>query len=149
MSRTNPHEVETDEQAEARWRGLYRLAALGVSLALVLTLVDIGLSSSGWDVEVGVMAAQDWFALYQRSWLIGLRNLGFINVITFTLSIPLYLALYRLHRKAAPAYAGITWAALDRGAGREGLLTRGEALGATAIGGAVHATAVVRQVYKR
>jgi hypothetical protein len=37
---------------------------------------------------------------------------------------------------------------LTRLAGREGLLTPGEVLGAAAIGGAVHATAVARQVYK-
>jgi Protein of unknown function with HXXEE motif len=40
------------------------------------------------------------------------------------------------------------WWRLTRLAGREGLLTRGGALGAAAIGGAVHATAVARQVYK-
>ncbi len=70
-------------------------------------LVDIGLSFGGGDVEVAGLSAEDWFALYHRSWFMGLRNLGFFSVISTTLSIPLYLALYRVHRKACPAFAAL------------------------------------------
>jgi hypothetical protein len=101
---------ERDEHAQANWRSLYRLAGVGALLGLALMLTDIGLTFAGGDVQVGGLSALDWFALYQRNWFLGLRNLGFFNVLSTTLSIPLYLALYRLHKYAAPAYAALALA---------------------------------------
>lgn len=95
------------EAAETNWHSLYRVAGVGALIAVGFVLLDIVLSFTGGDVAVGGLSATDWFAYFQSNWFLGLRNLGFFNVINLTLTIPLYLALYRLHRRAAPAYAAL------------------------------------------
>ena len=107
MSQERTRFDAVNDQPGAGWNGLYRLAGIGALLATLLVMVDIGMSFGGGDVGVAEMTTADWFALYQRDWFMGLRNLGFFNVISTIISIPLYLTLYRLHRKAAPAYAAL------------------------------------------
>lgn len=99
------NDVVGDERAEADWQGLYRVAGACALLGLALMLLDIVLTFVGGDVEVGRMSAEEWFTLFQQDWFMGLRNFGFINVTSTIVTIPLYLALYRLHRKALPAFA--------------------------------------------
>lgn len=91
--------------AQASWKSLYRIAGAGVWISVVLMLLDIALSFLGGDVSVGEMTGADWFVYLQQNGFVGLRNLGLFNVISTTLAIPLYLAMYRLHRKDDPAYA--------------------------------------------
>jgi len=107
MLQENNHQNLDEETSETRWRGLYRVAGVGVLIAVAFMLLDIGLSFAGGDVEVGGISAVEWFAYIQNSWFLGLRNLGFFNVINTALTIPLYLALFWLHRKAAPAFAAL------------------------------------------
>jgi hypothetical protein len=107
MTQENVNDIGRIESSWTDERSLYRLACLGALLALSLMVLDIGLTFVDGDVAVGRMNAQDWFALYQQSWFMGLRNFGFINVTSIIVSIPLYLALYRLHRKALPAFAAL------------------------------------------
>jgi hypothetical protein len=107
MSQDNKNERIELSPAENDWGRLYLVAGAGALLALALMLLDIGLTFAGGDVEVGRMSAEDWFALYQRDWFMGLRNFGFINVLSLIVALPLYLALYWLHRKAYPAFAAL------------------------------------------
>lgn len=95
------------EPAESGWISLYRVAGAGALIAVVFILLDIGLTFTGGDMEVGGVSAVDWFAHFQSNWFMGLRNMGFFNVINITVTIPLYLALYRLHRSQLPAFAAL------------------------------------------
>lgn len=107
MLRENREAVSAVQTPEDNSPGLYRLAGVGVLLSLGLVLLDIGLSFGGGDVPVGTLSAREWFAIYQHNWFVGLRNLGFFNVVSPLLTIPLYLALYRLHRRQAPVGAAL------------------------------------------
>ena len=91
----------------AGWNSLYRVAAVCALLSVGFMLMDIGMSFTGGDVEVGGLGAVDWFAHFQDNWFLGLRNLGFFNVLNITLAIPLYLVLFHLHHKANPAYSAL------------------------------------------
>ncbi len=110
MFREMTDSFETRARAEANWRSLYRLAGMGAALSLALVLLDMALSFTGGDVGVSEMSVQEWFSLYQRNWFMGLRNLGLFNVVSTLVTIPLYLALYRLHRRTCPAYAALALA---------------------------------------
>lgn len=91
----------------AGWISLFRAAGAGALLSVGLMVLDIGLSFSGGDLEVGALAAADWLRYLQEHWFLGLRNLGFFNVVNLVLTAPLYLALYRLHRRSHPAGASL------------------------------------------
>jgi hypothetical protein len=41
----------------------------------------------------------DWFELFNENAFMGLRNLGLLNIFFNLLAIPIYLALYGVHRK--------------------------------------------------
>ena len=49
----------------------------------------------------------DWFTQLQSNWFMGLRNLGLLNIIMFTLGIPMYFALYAAHRKVNKLFAAL------------------------------------------
>jgi hypothetical protein len=49
----------------------------------------------------------DWFTQLQSNWFMGLRNLGLLNIIMFTLGIPMYFALYVAHRKVNKTFAAL------------------------------------------
>lgn len=93
--------------AEAGWRSLYRAAGAGALVAVGFVLLDIVISFAGGDPGVGELSAVEWFRQLQDNWFVGLRNLGLFNVINPLLTLPLYLALYQLHRKRAPAGAAL------------------------------------------
>ena len=100
-------EKQTFDMVEGDWKSFYRLAGAGVLLSVVFIAVDMVMTPAGADPGVGKMSAVDWFANFNSSWLAGLRNYGMINVINTILTIPLYLALYHLHRKLSPAYGAL------------------------------------------
>lgn len=95
------------ETAEAGWSNLYRAAGVGALIAVGLVLLDIAISFMGADPGVGELSAVEWFSQLQDNWFVGLRNLGIFNVINPLLTLPLYLALYQLHRKSAPTGAAL------------------------------------------
>src|ERR1017187_8454703 len=47
----------------------------------------------------------DWFTLFQTHWFLGLRNLGFLNLIGAALLAPTVLAIYSALRRDHEAYA--------------------------------------------
>jgi hypothetical protein len=49
----------------------------------------------------------EWFSLFQTDRFHAFSNLGAINIITLSLGIPIYLALYQAHRRDHPAFAAL------------------------------------------
>jgi hypothetical protein len=97
-----------DTNAEkSKGKGLYVLGGISAFTALLLVLVDIAISMGGGDFSPHTLTAIDWFKMYQENSLIGLRMLGLINVISLTVCIPLYFALYEAHRKVCGIYAAL------------------------------------------
>jgi hypothetical protein len=87
---------------ETQPRPLYRVVAIGLIAAVGLVLLDIGMSFGGGDLATGSLSAAGWLALFQRDAFLGLRNMGLFNMISPLATLPLYLALYHLHRRSFP-----------------------------------------------
>lgn len=97
------------ENPNAGWPSFYKLAGASAMLVVLVILTDIGLTFLPAGAEPpGTMTAIDWFALFQDNWFFGLRNLGLLpNILTLCLLIPLFLALYAIHKKTNQAYAAL------------------------------------------
>jgi len=82
---------------------------IGGTAALLTVLVAFGeilitfLPGGSEQVETVI----DWFTQLQNNWFMGLRNLGFLNIIMFALGIPIYFALYTAHRKVNKTFAAL------------------------------------------
>lgn len=89
------------------WRDIYRLGGVADLITVLVALLDIVLSflPGERDVEPGCLSATNWFARFQESRFLALRDLGLLNIVNTTLAIPVYLALYGAHRRASQALA--------------------------------------------
>lgn len=90
-------------------RNLYRtsgVAALITVLVMVLEMV-ITLLPGGSRGGVEAMTVTDWFDLFQESSFMGLRNLGLMNMLAIFFAIPMYVALYTIHRRGYGAVAAL------------------------------------------
>ena len=74
-------EPETGDAAGQSWRAMYLAGGIAALLALAGTLTDIGLTMiPGWDTSSVPPTIQAWFAQFQTTPLLGLRNLDLLNV---------------------------------------------------------------------
>jgi len=88
-------------------KGICMLGAAAAITAVLLFLADIAISAGGGDMNPGPMTAIDWFGLFQANSLSGLRMLGIINIASLIICIPLYFALYTVHRQFCRSYAAL------------------------------------------
>lgn len=94
------------ETNDVRWKDFYKVAGMAALLIVLAGLVDIVTSILGGDTrETSSVSVLEWFTLFQINPFYALSNLGLINIITLTLGVPLYLALYNIHRRDNPAFA--------------------------------------------
>jgi hypothetical protein len=57
--------------------------------------------------ENSAVSVVDWFTLFQTNRLTALGNLGLFNILTLSLGVPLYLALFIVHRQNYPSFAAL------------------------------------------
>lgn len=96
-------------ETDARWRNFYKLAGTAALLIVLMGLVDTVLSMLGGETrENSAIPVTEWFALFQTNPITALGNLGLINIITQTLGIPVYLALFNAHRRGNPGFAALS-----------------------------------------
>ena len=94
------------QDTPAEWSGLYKLGAVTSLLILCTALLEILITF----LPGGYASAEtvvDWFNLLQDNWFLGLRNLGLLNIVMTTLSIPMILALCMAHWKVNPKYSAL------------------------------------------
>ena len=106
MPQVKPIQVTSDDVADSNWRSLYNLgaaAALTVVLAALIEMVITFFPGGSTSPETVV----DWFALFQGNWLLGLRNLGLLNIVITVLGIPTFFALYAAHRQVNQVYSAL------------------------------------------
>ncbi len=92
--------MKTLQSADPRWNGLYRtaIAAIVAMLAIMLAQMVVFIL---WPPPETV---EDFFALFQRSELLGLLSMDLLYLANNTVLILIYLALYAaLHRTAESA----------------------------------------------
>ena len=106
MSRKNPGSGARTAAIESGWRGMYVAGGVAALLALAGTLTDIIVAMlPGWETTTTPETVQAWFVQFQTNPLLGLRNLDLLNVVISAIGIPMYLALYGIHRRFAQAPA--------------------------------------------
>ncbi len=89
-----------------QWRKIYILGGLAAFLAFLLTLTDIvfGSISSGNLSQLPNTAIERFYEFQQNS-LFGLYHLDLLNVINSIIMVPLYFALFAVHRKSSLPFA--------------------------------------------
>lgn len=93
---------------DASWKSFYKVAAILALLIVLAGLVDTVSSMLGGEAqENSTIDVAEFFALFQRRPFYAFSYLGMINIITLSLGIPIYLALYHAHRQAQPALAAL------------------------------------------
>jgi hypothetical protein len=100
---------QVDTSGDTGWRGFYPLGAITAFVTVLVMLSEIAITflPGGGRVAPENVTVVDWFELFQRSWFLGLRNLGLINILAASLMIPASLAVFgALKRQHEP------WAAL-------------------------------------
>lgn len=91
-----------------RWNRFFQLAAISALLIVVVGLTDTITSMiSGETRENLSIDIVDWFIMLQTHRFAALGNLGFFNILTLSLGIPVYLALCRLHWTTDPGQAAL------------------------------------------
>ena len=105
MSQNILKQVVNAETADSNWKSLYKLGAAAAWMVVLAFLLDIAISFAGGDFNPATLTATEWFILFQENTLSGLRALGLINILSLTVSVALYLALYAAHRQGCPSYA--------------------------------------------
>jgi hypothetical protein len=97
-----------DTQNDSRWSGFYKVGGTAALLVVLVALLDIIMAMlSGEAKENSAITVIEWFALFQNNPLSAFSNLGLFNIIYLALAIPLYLALYHIHRQVHQAYAAL------------------------------------------
>lgn len=98
-------EIRTQDSS---WQGIYIVGGITALLALAGTLTDIAITMiPGWGASTVPATIQAWFAQFQTNWLLGLRNLDLLNLTISLIGIPMYLALYGVHRRLCQGYAAL------------------------------------------
>jgi hypothetical protein len=102
------NQVTNAETAESAWESLYVLGAIAALVALAGTLADIVITMiPGWEASTVPATIEQWFAQFQVNPLLGLRNLDLLNITISAVGVPLYVALYGVHRKVCQGYAAL------------------------------------------
>ena len=112
------HPTDTNlDPTDASWKRLYRVAAIAALLVVLMALGDIVTMFFESKVAVpGAVSAVGWFTQLHENRLLGLRNLGLLNIINLLLELPLFLALYHVHRRVDRAFAALAMLLLVIGA---------------------------------
>jgi hypothetical protein len=90
------------ERVEPAWKPLYRAAGVAALLAIAFVFVAVIV----FITNPPPTTITAWFALFQRSGLLGLLDLDLLMLVTYVLMGVIYLALYgALHRGHEPIMA--------------------------------------------
>ena len=89
---------------DSNWKSLYKVGGVAALIVVLAALID-ALSAILWYTSSETVI--EWFTLFQNNWLLGLRDLGLLDIIVMALNVPLFFALYAAHRRVNNAYAAL------------------------------------------
>ena len=92
---------------DVSWRSIYILGAVSAVLTLGGTVFDIVLASiPGWQSTSTVpTSVVSWLVQFGAAPLLALRNLDLLNTVLAVVGLPMYVALYGVHRKTRAGLA--------------------------------------------
>ena len=90
-----------DQTDHARWRTLYYAGAVAPLIALLFYLLEFSILFLGVPYPATV---EGWYALIQRSKLLGLWYLNALDILSFALLGIMFLALFMALRRIRPSW---------------------------------------------
>ena len=91
---------------EAQWKLFYRIGAVSAFLALMVMMAEIGITALP-DGAREFHAIEEVFDMYRRNWFMAMRFMGLMNIFATSLMIPVFFALFGLHRKKLLVVSGL------------------------------------------
>lgn len=109
MSRTEKkRKIVHATPIDTSWEKMYLIGGVMALFALMGTLIDISLTMvPGWEITTVPTTILGWFTQFQAKPFLGLRNLDLLNAFILFIQIPMFLALYGVHRKTNQAFAAL------------------------------------------
>ncbi|MFZ0770217.1 MAG: hypothetical protein WCA49_17725 [Candidatus Sulfotelmatobacter sp.] len=106
MSQSELKQVVDAGNEDSGWTSLYKVGGATVLTVFFIPLAEVGISYLPGVARAtqGTVTVIDWFTLFQTHWFLGLRNLGFLNLIGVALLAPTVLAIYSALRREHEAY---------------------------------------------
>lgn len=106
MSKTTINQITDSDTQESNRKSFYRIGGIAALSTVLVGLVEIGLTFlPGGNTPYETVF--DWFTLFQNNSFMGLRNLGLLNILFNALAIPIFLALYGVHRRTSQNIAAL------------------------------------------
>jgi hypothetical protein len=94
------------DNVDHHWQSLYRIGGTAAVLAVLAGLIEIAITfMPGGNITPATI--NDWFALFQTNWFLGLRNLGLLNMLINILGIFIFFALFGALRQVNQPYAAL------------------------------------------
>ena len=104
-------QVVSAEKTDSGWTNSYRIGGVAALVVLLAGLLDILVTflpgAGGTGTAPATLTVIDWFTLFQENALLGLRNLGVLNMVTTASMVLVGLALYAAHRRTHQATAAL------------------------------------------
>ena len=109
MSEPETKQVIHAEPEGSGWKSLYKIGGATVLIVFLIPLAEVGISylPGVQRATQQTVTVTDWFTLFQTHWFLGLRNLGFLNLIAVVLLAPTVLAIYFAIRRDHEAYGSL------------------------------------------
>jgi len=100
---TESHERMDESKVDSAWKSLYRIGGAAALVAVVLLLGEI----IGLIVYPLPGTVIDYFTLFQSNRVVGLLDLYLLEIPSYALYVPIFLALYIALRKANEGYMAL------------------------------------------
>lgn len=96
------------------WKIMYRIGMVAIFLSVFVMVAEMFLTMlpDGARSNEGSGDIISWLAQFDRSWFMAMRNLGLINIIATTLTLPAFFALLGLHFEKNRAFTGMVFITL-------------------------------------
>jgi hypothetical protein len=110
VSLSEPEQLLDSVPVDSGWKSLSKIGGITVLIVFLLPLAEVAISyiPGVEGATQGTVTVVDWFTLFQTHWFLGLRNLGFLNLIGVVLLAPTVLAIYSAIRRDHEAYAALS-----------------------------------------
>ncbi len=97
-----------NKEADLSWKTFYKLAGIAALLIVLVGLADTLTSMmAGEASENSAIGVVEWFNMFQTERFSALGALGLFNILTLTLGIPVYIALYHIQGQQQPGFAAL------------------------------------------
>ena len=108
MAELKHNQIIDKQTTDIGWNSIYNIAGVACLIVVFITIIDIIITFiPGQEATGTTMTVLDSFNLFQDNWFFGLRYLGFFNIIITALMVPIFIALYALHRQENKVYASL------------------------------------------